>query len=295
MKKLLLVFNPKAGRGEFPKYLYDVVEMFTREGFEVTAYPTSGIGDAYNFILERGKDFDLITCSGGDGIMNEAANAYIKLKTLPPLSYIPCGTTNDFAVSLGLPVTIPEAAKAILDGRPRQVDAGLFGDKYFTYVAAFGQFTEVPYVTAQSAKNILGRAAYFLEGIKQLGSIHDICCKIDIDGEIIIGNFMLGIITNSTSVGGFKFQPENDSAMDDGLFETIFVRRPKNIQEQSDIIATLTNPEANTEMIVMRSAKKVFIEAEGPCDWTIDGEYGGRHKQITIENVHRALEIIAPS
>jgi YegS/Rv2252/BmrU family lipid kinase len=294
MKKILLVFNPKAGRGEFPKYLYDVIELFTRSGYEVTAYPTSGSGDAYSFILERGADFELIVCSGGDGMMNEALNASMKLQTPPPLSYIPCGTTNDFAVSLGLPVTIMEAAKAVINGHPRLVDAGSFGDKYFTYVAAFGQFTEVTYVTAQSAKNILGRAAYFLEGIKQLGIIHDIGCKIDIDGEIITGNFMLGIITNSTSVGGFKLQSGKDTAMDDGLFETIFVRRPKNLTEQSEIIAALTNPALNTDMIVLRSAKKVLIEMDSPYNWTLDGEYGGQYRQIAIENLCRAMKIIVP-
>jgi YegS/Rv2252/BmrU family lipid kinase len=294
MKKLLLVFNPKAGRGDFTRHLYNVIELFTRSGYEVTTYPTSGSGDAYKFIYERGAGFDLIVCSGGDGIMNEAANAYIQLKTLPPLSYIPAGTTNDFAVSLGLPVTAIKAAKAIIKGKERLVDAGLFGDRYFTYVAAFGQFTEVTYATAQSAKNALGRAAYFLEGIKQLGIIHDVGCKIDIDGEKITGNFMLGIITNSTSVGGFKVPSGKEAAMDDGLFETIFVRRPKNLAEQSEIITALTNPAVSTEMIIQRCAKKVLIESNEPCKWTIDGEYGGQYNNIAIENISRAIKIIVP-
>ena len=295
MKKMLLVFNPKAGRREFTRKLYQTVNLFTRAGYELVVYPTGKNGDAFSLISERGPDFDIIVCSGGDGIVNEAVNAYMSGKTFPPLAYIPSGTTNDLAVALGLPLNIMGAAKAVLDGSPRMFDIGKFGDKYFSYVAAFGLFTEATYTTDQNAKNMFGRIAYLLEGIKQLANIRKFECSIAIDGETIAGNFILGIITNSSSVGGFRVQSDGNSSMDDGLFETIFVRSPDNSAKQSELMTALSGPPVPSEMIIQRSAKRVVVTSAQPINWTLDGEYGGQHTEVVIENLPRAMGIIVPA
>ncbi len=181
MKRLLLVFNPKSGRGEFAKSLYPVVDMFTRSDCEVVVFPTAAEGDAYKCISERGAGFDLIVCAGGDGMVNEAVNACMRAEPSPTLGYIPTGTTNDFAVSLGIPGNIMDAAQTVLNGKVCRIDVGRFCDRYFAYVAAFGNFTDVPYSTPQNAKNIFGRAAYFFEAIKQLGNIKAIGLRLGSD------------------------------------------------------------------------------------------------------------------
>ena len=295
MKRLFLIFNPKAGRADFAKNLPNVIKLFSRADYMVTVYPTSGSGDAERQIQEHAPEFDLIVCSGGDGIMNEAVNAYMKSESPPPLAYIPSGTTNDFAISLGMPLQIMKAAKAILNGQPRLIDAGKFGSRFFTYVAAFGQFTDVPYITDQNAKNAFGRMAYLIEGAKHIVNITEIECTVDIDGESLSGKFLIGIITNSKSVGGFKVQSNGTAAIDDGLFEVLLIRRPNTLSEHSELMAILTNNmTAATEIVVQRNAKRVVFKSKKPCSWTLDGEYGGRHTDVVIENLPRALNIIVP-
>ena len=294
MKKMFLVFNPKSGRGEFIRNLYNVIELFSRAEYEVVAYPTSGTGDALACIQERGLGFDLIVCAGGDGIVNEAVNAYMKTKSLPLFGYIPSGTTNDFAVSLGLPLDMLEAARTILKGQSRMIDIGKLGDQYFSYVAAFGQFTDIPYSTAQSAKNIFGRMAYLIEGIKHLVNITNVECSIDIDGEIIEGSFLLGIITNSISVGGFKIQSDGNAAFDDGLFEVIFIRSPDTLVKQSELMAALAGTSPHSEMLIQRKTKKVIFNSTKPCSWTVDGEFGGRYTEVAAQNIQKAISIIVP-
>jgi diacylglycerol kinase family enzyme len=137
MKKMLLVFNPKSGRGDFSRSLYGVVDIFTRAGYEVAVHPTSASGDARDYIQTYGVNFDLVVCSGGDGIVNEAVTAYMNIKSPPPFGYIPSGTTNDFAASLNIPLNYLKAARLILDGQPRLIDIGVFGHRFFSYVAAF--------------------------------------------------------------------------------------------------------------------------------------------------------------
>ena len=294
IKRMLLVINPKSGRGEIARKLYKVIELFSRAEYEVTVYPTTAAGDAYACIRERACNFDLVVCAGGDGIMNEAVNAYMCVENPPQLAYIPCGTTNDFAITLKIPRKIMESARSILNGQPRRIDIGVLGGKYFSYVAAFGLFTNIPYTTDQNAKNILGRIAYFLEGMKHLNNISSVDCVVNIDGEIIRGNFMLGIIANSTSIGGFRFNVEKNAIIDDGLFEVVFVRSPKNILELQEIIGLLLGTQANSHLYIQRTAKKVEFSSVQPCDWTVDGEFGGRHKDIVIENLHQILNIVLP-
>jgi YegS/Rv2252/BmrU family lipid kinase len=289
---MLLVFNPIAGRGEFSRSLYNVVDIFSRAGYEVVVYPTAASDDARAYIQTHGANFDLVVCSGGDGIVNEAVTACMCIKSPPPLGYIPCGTTNDFAVSLNIPHDYLEAARFILNGQPRLIDIGVFGHRFFSYVAAFGKYTDVSYSTAQSAKSIFGRTAYILKGVTRFSSYSSVDCNIDIDSEKISGSFVLGIITNVTSVAGFRVQSDGESFIDDGLFEAIFVRRIKKLADRSKVIAALTKPSVSTDYVVKRTAKRVDLSFEKPCGWTIDGEFGGEHTSITVENRHRALNII---
>ena len=306
MRKMLLVFNPKAGRGEFARKLYNVIDLFSRANYQIEVYPTNASGSAKTYIQTYGANFDLIVCSGGDGTMNEVLNAYMKLTnstseftppgvfTPPQLAYIPSGTVNDFASTLKLPRNVMQSVKSILNGRPRMIDIGLFGNRYFSYVAAFGFFTDIPYLTDQKAKNVLGRAAYFLESFKHLGNIPAIDCVIKIDGEIIEGQFMLGIIANSTSIGGFKFNFNKNAAIDDGFFEAIFLQAPKNFIELQDIIKTLQDIKTNSNFFIKRSAKEIEFSSSQLCDWTIDGEFGGKFYNVNIKNIHNAINIVVP-
>lgn len=293
-KKLLLIFNPKAGKAEFASMLFEVVDRFTKAGFEVTAYPTQAEKDAYNMVLRRAGGFELICCSGGDGTLNEVIGALMKLEKKPPLGYIPSGTTNDFATSMKIPKNILEATAAVVAGNAYPIDVGCFGGDYFAYVAAFGLFTDVTYDTPQTSKNILGHAAYVLEGVKRLGSIQNYKCKISLDDETFSGSFIFGMASNSTSIGGFKMPMENTVSLDDGLFETVLVKRPKNFVDLQNIAASMMNGEIYTESLIVRKASRLRVESNTPIDWTLDGEFGGSTTDVVIENKRRAIEIMIP-
>ena len=294
LKKMLLIFNPYSGKGEFKRSLYEVIDVFARAGYAVTVYPTAASGNAESYIKAHGTEYDLIVCSGGDGMINEAVNALMCVKSPPRFAYIPSGTINDFAATLGIPRDAVKTANAIIGGGCREIDAGAFNDKYFAYVAAFGWFTNIPYSTDQGAKNILGRAAYILEGIMRLVNIPTIECVIDVDGETFEGNFALGIIANGTSIAGFKTVPEKGAAIDDGLFEVVLVRSPENFGEHQEILGALLDQGANTPLAIQRTAKTVAFKSAQSCEWTLDGEYGGEHKDVIISNIHKALNIVTP-
>lgn len=293
-KSMLLVFNPLSGKGEFTGALFEVISRFTKAGYEVTVYPTQAGGDAGDMILKRGGDFDCVCCAGGDGTLSEAVTSIIQLAEKPLFGYIPAGTTNDFASSLKIPKDIPAAVDTVINGNAFPIDIGCFGSQYFAYVAAFGLFTGVTYETPQSAKNILGHAAYILEGVKKLRSIQSFECTITIDGKTLSGSFIFGMASNSTSVGGFRVLDENTVMLDDGMFEALFVKRPRSFADLQNVISSLLNDEIYTESLIVRKAEKIRVQSSKPLDWTLDGEFGGRTTDVIIENKRRALEIMVP-
>jgi len=295
VKSMLLITNPTSGQGKFVDDFFAVVQLFAKNGFEVTVYPTSGPRHAYQITLDRAEDFDYLVCCGGDGTLNEVISALMLLERRPLLGHIPSGSSNDFAATHGLLADFLKGAQTVVDGKPTAIDIGAFQDGFFCYVAAFGLFSDVSYDTPQSQKNMLGHLAYVLQGVKKLASIRHYRCRIELDDEVIEGDFIFGMIANSRSVGGFGLPFEVNVCLDDGVFELVLLRRIHRLEKLAGVITTLLGGKGPPDSsFVIRSARRVRITCEDELSWSIDGEYGGDYKITDIAVRHRAIEIIAP-
>lgn len=292
MKKLLFILNPDAGKGLIKNKLLRIVDIMVKEGFEVTIYPTQAREDALHMVKERAKEFDLVVCSGGDGTLDEAVNGMMHSEEKVPLGYIPAGSTNDFANSLKIPRDMVKAAKIAAAGRKFACDVGQFNDKLFVYVAAFGIFTEVSYKTSQEWKNILGHAAYILEGVKSLPEITSYHMRVECEEILIEDDFIYGMITNSNSVGGFKNMTGKNVQMDDGKFEVTLIRMPKSFAELNEILASLTKLIDNTDLIYSFKSDRILFSSPVEVAWTLDGEFGGSCKEASVFNLQKAIEIM---
>lgn len=297
MKKLLYIYNPAAGRRTAKASLSDVVEVFSRQGYEITVHPTQGRGDATRTVLEDGGGFDRVVCCGGDGTLNETVQGLLALPAdkRPVLGYIPAGTTNDFSRTLELPRTLPELAEAAGEGTPRPIDVGEAAGRPFTYVAAFGLFTDVSYSTPQANKNLLGHFAYLLEGMGRLASIPSYHMKVSTrSGTEVEGDFIYGMVGNTVSVGGLVNLPRDKVLLDDGRFEVILIRQPKTAKDWQSILTALTTLELSKDgegAVVGFSAEEVTFTCDAPVAWTVDGEFGGEQQITTVKNLPRALTI----
>ena len=297
MKKLLYIYNPAAGRRTAKASLSDVVEVFSRQGYEITVHPTQERGDATRTVLEDGGGFDRVVCCGGDGTLNETVQGLLALPAdkRPVLGYIPAGTTNDFSRTLELPRTLPELAEAAGAGTPRPIDVGEAAGRPFTYVAAFGLFTDVSYSTPQANKNLLGHFAYLLEGMGRLASIPSYHMKVSTrSGTEVEGDFIYGMVGNTVSVGGLVNLPRDKVLLDDGRFEVILIRQPKTAKDWQSILTALTTLELSKDgegAVVGFSAEEVTFACDAPVAWTVDGEFGGEQQITTVKNLPRALTI----
>lgn len=291
-KKLLFIFNPCSGKGQIKNKLMEVIDIMVKAGYEVTVHSTQDREDAMQKVKSEAKNYDLVICSGGDGTLDEAVTGMMQSEKKVPLGYIPAGSTNDFANSLKIPKDIVKAAHVAVEGRKIPVDVGYFNGDSFIYIAAFGLFTDVSYQTSQELKNVLGHAAYILEGAKRLHNITSYKMRVEYDGNIIEDEFAYGMITNSVSVGGFKKLTGKNVLLDDGLFEVTLIRMPKNPVEWNEILGCLANLKDDSELIYTFKTDCVKFLPEDVIPWTLDGEFGGEHKNVIVKNVHQALEIM---
>lgn len=292
MKKLLLIVNPKAGTRRIGRVLPEVIEIFNRADYEVTVHITAGSGDCTQVVRSRGAQADLIVCAGGDGTFNEAVAGMMESGIDRPLGYIPCGSTNDFAISLKLPTDPVKAAQLIVDGVPLKYDVGLFGDRYFSYVASFGAFTRASYSTPQDIKNALGHTAYLLEGIQEISQIRKEHIRIELDDRIIEDDFLFGAVSNSTSMGGILTLDPRQVDMRDGKFELLLIRAPQDLMEIHECVQAVSKQIYNCAMMTFVSTKKLTVHADASMPWTLDGEREEGREQVVIRCLHQAITLM---
>ena len=187
-----------------------------------------------------------------------------------------------------------KAAQTVIDGHPQPVDIGFFcEERTFVYVAAFGAFTEVSYMTPQEKKNLLGHQAYMLEGVKSLTNLKSYTMTVESDEMTLEGDFIFGMVTNTISVGGFKGLVASNVRLDDGLFEVLLIRTPKTPMELTNILSSMILKEEQSEYVYRFKTSRLTIHAEEPVDWVLDGEFGGAKTDVEIVNLQKRISIIS--
>lgn len=296
MEKMLFIYNPHTGGGKLKNKLLQILDIFAAAGYaDICVHPTTAVGDARKTAERLGGKFDIVVCCGGDGTLNEVVGGIIKHNPVPRLGYIPGGTTNDFASSLLLPKSdmLKAAERVVNPKKVFSVDAGIFNERNFNYVAAFGAFTDVAYKTPQRFKNVLGYFAYILEGAQHLGSIAPCHAKLALpDGTVHEGDYLFGLIANSTSVGGFTFpNAKTKIRLDDGQFEALLVKHPHSLAELRELSAAVLTKNISSPLLTAVQFTEATLTTDEDVEWTLDGEYGGSCSVANIKVLNKAVPI----
>ena len=291
-QKLLFIFNPKSGLGLIRNHLMDIVDIMVKAKYEVTVYPTQARADAKRKVKEDGAQFDRIVCCGGDGTLDEVVTGLREAELDIPLGYIPAGSTNDFASSIGIPGDMVKAAKIAVGKSVGKFDVGQFNEDTFVYIAAFGMFTEISYETPQELKNVLGHMAYILSAAKSLAAIPNYKLHIESNGRVIDDTFIYGMVTNSTSVAGFKGLPGKKVELSDGEFEVTLIKPPMDPIQLGEIVAYLLDDSVPTKLVTSFKTDHMRVTSKEAIPWTLDGEFGGQHKAVDIQNLCQKVQIL---
>ncbi len=293
--KTLLIVNPIAGKGAVKRHLMSIISRLTDGGCEVTVLPTkkgSETADKIVSYLSRKPGFDMIVACGGDGTMSMTVEGVLRAGTRTPIGYIPFGSTNDLAASLGISSVPSEAVKTILKGKPTPHDIGRFGERHFTYIACCGAFSDTSYSTNQTMKNLLGHTAYLINAIPSLATIHPLTLSITADGETIEGKFIFCALANTTKVAGVVKLNERRVSFSDGRFELILIRYPQDLVDAGRVAQKLLASNLRDPLISIRHVKCCRIHSAEPIPWSLDGEDGGKCKNPAILVKKNAIQIL---
>lgn len=270
-----------------------LLQKFCTGGCETTVYPILDGLNAEDILAgAESAGYDIVVCCGGDGTLHHTVNGLLRLEQPPLLGYIPSGSTNDFAASLGLPKTPEDAADAVVNGRPHAIDAGDFGGELFCYVAAFGAFSAVSYETPQNMKNAMGHLAYIIEGVKRLPIGEKYPARVEVGDQVFEEEFLFCSISNTTSIGGFSLDKSVEATLDDGEFEVLLIKAPTSVAEANTIVSKLLARDFNNELIHLLHADSVTVHFPMPTKWTLDGEYGGEHTDVSVQVLANALHMV---
>ena len=291
MKRALFLINPQTAKAALSPHLIDIIDLLEKSGYAVQIHMTQSKGDACRTVTAIGDKFSLVICAGGDGTLNETVSGLLHTETKPPIGYIPSGTTNDFAVSWGIPTNPLEAAHTIVRSEPLAMDVCLFGERPYVYVAAFGAFTEASYSTPQPSKQVFGRTAYIVEGIKSLQNLRPWHIRIEHDDGVVEGEYLYGMFSNTRSVGGFPLRMREEISLSDGLMEVILVKSPENALDNPKMLGAVLAQDIKSEYITFLHTRHLTFTAAEPIPWTIDGEFGGKFSEGEMSVLHTPIRM----
>lgn len=296
VQPMLVIMNPRSGMKLGAKNLCDILSILQSGGYLPTVLLTEKSGDAARFVRDYGKDAAMIVCIGGDGTLNEVVTGMVEAGLTQPIGYLPAGSTNDFAGSLGLSRDLLTAARDVVSGRAAAYDVGSFDGRCFTYVASFGAFTRSSYSTPQDIKNALGHVAYILSGIYDLARIVAFPMRVETDTQVFEGEYIFGAISNSTSIGGMLHYDPEIVDLNDGLLEVLLIRVPANPAELAQLLYALSAQAFDeSDCIQFVSTTRVKVETRAEVDWSLDGEYEKGRRQVCIRNLRDAIRVIVPN
>ena len=302
MKNLFLIINPVAGRGMYKNGLGEALHVLHSAGYVPTVRFTTRAGEAVE-LAQQSVGYDLVCCLGGDGTLlggDLAGLMALKPEQRPPIGYFPLGTANDVATTLQPAEGRPRRRQRGASPGARRAWPGTWaafgGDRCFTYVAAFGAFTDVSYETPQQIEAGAGPPRVPARGHEPPAPSlpHYRNCRVELDdGEVVEGDYIFGGVTNSTSVAGLVKACDPDMvALDDGEFEVALVKYPATLADLNALVSQAVSKNFNGEMMSIRKAHTVRFTFADPVPFTRDGEPGGVHTDVKIENAHSAVRII---
>lgn len=294
MKKIFLIVNPKSGKLKGKDSLFEIINTMSMNNCVVTTKITQKCGDALHFAKEAcdRKLFDRIICCGGDGTLSETVAGVLRSESKIPVGYIPCGSTNDYAKSIGLSSDIVSAAEYACTKKSSNIDIGKIDNRYFNYIASFGAFTQASYNAPQSIKNLLGHMAYVLEGIKDMTKIKAINVDVKSDEKTYSGEYIFGAVANSTSIGGIVKLSDLIVSLNDGEFEVCLVKQPNSPADLVRIIKGAISSDFSSPCFEFFKTKSIEFNVPDKTAWSLDGEKYVSSSNVNISVIPNAIKLV---
>lgn len=295
MQKILMIVNPKAGKAKSKKYIENILINLKKSGCSVELEITTPERNATKIIEEHKLNDEKIIVWGGDGTLNETLRGLQNSNQDAEIAFIPKGTTNDFGHSLKVSFDELAVSKNINNYKVKEIDMGAIDGLPFNYVVSFGLFSKASYSTSRKWKNRIGKSAYYLNGCKEIFKIREHKMKLILKDKTIEDDFIYGSISNSKYMGGFPVYRKQNVALNDGEFEVLLAKKPRNIFSTVVVVIKILTGNLNDEHITFFKTSNLKVEFPYEMDLSVDGEYGGKKKMFEIELSKKKTKYLVPN
>ena len=290
MNEALLILNgKKAGRPE----IRQAVNTLRDAEHQLDVRVTWEAGDMHRYIDEAcDRSLERVVVGGGDGSVNEAANAILTREgKVPALGIMPLGTANDFATSCRIPSKPLESLRLALTGESRSIDAVQANEQFFLNVASVGFGAAVTANTPVALKNFLGGGAYTIAGLIQALKFEPYPSRVYTPDWESSGQLLVGAVCNGrTAGGGQPLAPE--ALLNDGLMDVLMINH-FSAPDVPQVLQEWNNPGAEGEFV--RRFKVPWLEGESDhkIPVNLDGEpYAANQIRFSVNP--SAIKVILP-
>ena len=294
MKQAILLYNSYAGRGRIERRIEAIISIFADADYDMI--PVAIRFDDNPF--KGHEDVDLAVVAGGDGTLNYVVNAMKRRSLNLTLGILPAGTANDFAGALGMSNNILKAARQIAYGTAEPIDCGCIEQinhpdlppKYFVNIFSFGIFTTTSQHTPKELKHIMGRAAYMIEGFRELKKLHGIPLTITSEDEAFYYPTLMGLVFNGETAG--RMPLARMASLRDGVFDCIFLRKRETAFQSACDMALYVLGVRTAAVKYLRTSELILMSPSSEAT-DVDGQSGGRFP-MRVKCLRGELNIVCP-
>lgn len=318
-----LIYNPHGGQVVIRRELSEVVSFLSRCGWNVSLQETKGPMEATELTRSAvNKGAKVVIAAGGDGTVNEVANGLVN--TNVSLGVLPVGTTNSWALQMGIPALNPvhpktpvikliadmeeriahplpanyyrrlllNAARVLVEGRTVAVDVGEISGRYFLMWAGIGLDATILKSVSLKEKRALGSWAYIFNaiGLSSRTPGADIC--LNLDGKTVKTRSSLVVVSNIQLYGGVMAIGAkacvNDAKLDVCIFKGdgffTFVQHAMNV---------LSHRHLKDPKVEYYQCREIAIDSSISLPVHVDGELFTK-TPVTIRTLPSSLKVIFP-
>ncbi|MBN1369057.1 MAG: diacylglycerol kinase family lipid kinase [Dehalococcoidaceae bacterium] len=321
--KAEIIYNPSSGQVVVRHELKEVVALLTHQGWCVTLRETSGALEATHLArqaVERGAG--VVIAAGGDGTVNEVANGLVD--TGAALGVLPVGTSNSWALQMGIPALKPmhpgtsvvklitsledrldhplpgnyyrnvllNAARVLVGGRVVPVDVGEVSGRYFLMWAGIGIDAAVIESVTLKEKKALGSWAFVFKAIGSGMRYSDTDVTLNLDEKIIKLSTPLMVVSNIQLYGGVMAIGAR-AYVNDGKLDLCIFKGQGFFTFVNQALEILTHHHLQDAKVDYYQCSEISIESARPLPVHLDGDLFTR-TPVSIRTLPSALKVIIP-
>ena len=292
MKQVLVLINPKSGIGGPYRYVAAIEKTWDTPEHDISFQFSQSAGDGVAKVrraIERGIDTVLVV--GGDGMVNTIGCELVN--TPVRLGVIPAGSGNGFARHFGIPLHPTAAAESLLKGQTIKIDVGKANDRLFFVTCSMAWDGSL--VEAFEKYPFRGIVPYVLAGAQQLLEYRAQPFHIEIDDTSMVFKHPLIFTVANLSQFGSDVVVAPDAKADNGFLELVAIEKKDVPLVVSQIHRFIEKTFHHHPLVTNRHFKTMSVHRDNPSPIQLDGELMEAGKDVRVEVIPSALNVIIPS